>query len=939
MVAATRSLPSTAAGSSLPHSATDWQDKAHLIVAALWRYSAIPLTTVGGTANAITASIDTTVVDAPAALARGIKFSLIPSSTNTGGVTINVHSLGATDLLSADGSALAAGDLVSGRIYLIEYDASSKFRVVSAAAMGSDIIPARAPDYYIRDEKANGTAGGTATAGSMQTRTLNTVARNALAGTSLASNEFTLQAGSYWIRWVAPVYEVNGHVSRLYNVTDAAVVDVAQSNVGGAAVDGMGFSEGKCFVTITAAKAFRIEHRVETTKSTDGWGQSVGLHGPEIFTTVEIYKHGSLAAAVTSVPGGAITLKMTFSTTTTMADPSSGYLRLNAATQNTATQMAIDDLDFSAVDISAIIATLDDSSSTIRGHLRISKYDDDSKWLIFALTAVIDDSGFSLVNLTPVASSSASPFAEGNIVNVKFTRTGDAGQPGFRFTFDSDISGDPGSGRFLFNHATLASASAFHVAETDGDGNVVSGFLAAIDNSTSSNKCLVIVTKAGGYIAFWITAALSDQGTYDTYAITPISSTGTFSNNDLCNIAFYPVADKGDTGAAGSNGTNGADGKDPGILLTWDTSTVDADPGGPGGIRANNASLASATLLYIDKTGRGGSDIAAFLAALDDSTNTAKGTLILTKVSDDTQATFTVGAVTDAAGYIKLAVTYLAGATSFANGAAISFQFSRAGDAGAGALAHGQCRLTKVSTNLVLSPLKGVGIVINNAQQTIPDAGVSLAPSGETPGTLYYIYAYMNAGTMTLESSTTGYSIQAGTGVAIKTGDATRTLVGMARPGAGPAWVDSATQRFVRSYFNRAPIAGTNWFTANRTTTSTSYVEINSEIRVEFLVWADDLVLVTLDVVAFTGATALNEVRSAINYDGGTSEDGVGYVQAWNTAQATVPASITRSKTALSEGYHYATLFGRSDNGGSTATWVGSGTANLRTVLDLSIHR
>lgn len=683
MVAATRTIPSTASGASLPYNnALDWQDKVHYEIAALWRFIACELTTVGGTANAITASVDTAVVSNAAAYQTGQKYTFTAAITNTAGVTLNINAVGVTDLLDADGDALVAGDIVAGRRYLIER-VSTAFRVISSAALGNQSA-ATAPDYYVRDEKSNGTAGGGATAGSMQTRTLNTVSRNNLPGASLASNEFTLPAGSYWIVWSAPVYEVNAHVSRLYNVTDAAVVDVAQSNVGGAAVDAMSFSVGASFVTITSAKAFRIEHRVETTRATDGWGQSVGLHGPEIYTSVKIYKHGSLAPAVTSVPGGAITLKMTFSTTTAMTDPSSGYLRLNAATQNTATQMAIDDLDFSAVDISAIVATFDDSSSTMRGHLRISKFDDDAKWLLFTVSAVIDDTGFTLINLAPVASSAASPLAEGNVVNVKFSRTGDAGQVGFKFSFNSATSGDPGSGKWLVNNGIFANATAFHISETDGDGNNLAGFLAAIDNSTSANKCLVLITKSNAFFAFYVTAALTDAGTYDTFPITPISIGGVFNLNDVCNIAFFPIGDKGDTGAAGSNGSNGADGKDPGVLLTWSTNTADSDPGGPGGIKANNASLASATTLYVDKTGRGGSDIETFLLSLDDSTNTVKGTLILTQVSDDTQATFNITAVTDATGYVKITVDTHAGATSFTNAAAISFQFSRAGDGGSG---------------------------------------------------------------------------------------------------------------------------------------------------------------------------------------------------------------------------------------------------------------
>jgi hypothetical protein len=100
--------------------------------------------------------------------------------------------------------------------------------------------------------------------------------------------------------------------------------------------------------------------------------------------------------------------------------------------------------------------------------------------------------------------------------------------------------------------------------------------------------------------------------------------------------------------------------------------------------------LASATTLYISKTNRAGSDIAAFLAALDDSTNTDKGTLVLTRPSDEAQASFVVGTVTDATGYIKLAVSDHSGVTSFTAADPISFQFSRAGDAGAAGITMGK---------------------------------------------------------------------------------------------------------------------------------------------------------------------------------------------------------------------------------------------------------
>ncbi len=156
-------------------------------------------------------------------------------------------------------------------------------------------------------------------------------------------------------------------------------------------------------------------------------------------------------------------------------------------------------------------------------------------------------------------------------------------------------------------------------------------------------------------------------------------------------------------GPQGNPGLDGADGADPGVLLIWDTGTSDANPGS-GKIRANNASLASATVLYVSKTSKGGSDISALLASLDDSTNTNKGDLLLTKPSDDTQSGFVVTGITDASGYVKVSVSSPSGATSFSAASPISFQFTRSGDKGADGLGTGDMsKATYDPTNIAAS--------------------------------------------------------------------------------------------------------------------------------------------------------------------------------------------------------------------------------------------
>ena len=113
----------------------------------------------------------------------------------------------------------------------------------------------------------------------------------------------------------------------------------------------------------------------------------------------------------------------------------------------------------------------------------------------------------------------------------------------------------------------------------------------------------------------------------------------------------------------------------------------------------------------------------------------------------------------------------------------------------------GQCQFVYSSTSsCVLLPKRDGGLVINGVRQVVPAGGISIAATGLTPSTKYYIYAFMNGTTMTLEASTTGYTTDAN-GRTNKTGDTTRRLVGMVYVTTGPAFQNSAGSMWVRSWF------------------------------------------------------------------------------------------------------------------------------------------
>lgn len=142
----------------------------------------------------------------------------------------------------------------------------------------------------IEDQKTSGTAGGSFNSGADRTRDLNTYVYNGLGLAPLSANQFTLPAGTYIVRFEALAYEVNGHATLLYNVTDATVVGRGM-NTRAMLASSPTSSAGVARFTIAASKVFELRHRCVLTAATNGFGQANNIAGvPEVYARVEITK-------------------------------------------------------------------------------------------------------------------------------------------------------------------------------------------------------------------------------------------------------------------------------------------------------------------------------------------------------------------------------------------------------------------------------------------------------------------------------------------------------------------------------------------------------------------------------------------------------------------------------------------------------------------------
>jgi hypothetical protein len=152
------------------------------------------------------------------------------------------------------------------------------------------------------------------------------------------------------------------------------------------------------------------------------------------------------------------------------------------------------------------------------------------------------------------------------------------------------------------------------------------------------------------------------------------------------------------------------------------------------------------------------------------------------------------------------------------------------------------CQLAAASASIMrLSRYGGMYLTIDNARQVIPAAGVDLVAAGLGAATVYYIYAYMNAGVMTLEASATGRAADARNGLMVKSGDATRTLVGMARSPTSTTWHFGDTVLGTLSFYNRRSLAVSGLAFSGITTSSATPVALTSN-GVYALTWSGEAV-------------------------------------------------------------------------------------------------
>lgn len=151
----------------------------------------------------------------------------------------------------------------------------------------------------ITEEQPSGTSAGGSVAATNNLRALNTVKQNTIAGASLAANQITLPAGTYYVDFEGPCHSASltqtVHKTRLRQVSGVAttlVVGGSRQSCAGSGFDTQTTSRGRGRFVLSGTETLELQHYTSTTRGGSGLGLAVTSGEVEVYSSIAIFKVG-----------------------------------------------------------------------------------------------------------------------------------------------------------------------------------------------------------------------------------------------------------------------------------------------------------------------------------------------------------------------------------------------------------------------------------------------------------------------------------------------------------------------------------------------------------------------------------------------------------------------------------------------------------------------
>ncbi len=212
---------------------------------------------------------------------------ILPGDVNTSATT-NIYTFGSVAIPNTLtlNTTIPGGVLFDNGTNISKLAPGSIGQLLITKGAGANPIWGWSPYVKASNTQSSGVNAGATTSGSWQTTILNTLDNDTASIASLATNQVTLPAGTYFVHAVSTFNNSSSVQTRIYNITDSAILVNGQD---GSSLNGTLNFPVEGIFTISGTKAVALQYQSASSIATTGQGGASSF-GTEVYAVVEFVK-------------------------------------------------------------------------------------------------------------------------------------------------------------------------------------------------------------------------------------------------------------------------------------------------------------------------------------------------------------------------------------------------------------------------------------------------------------------------------------------------------------------------------------------------------------------------------------------------------------------------------------------------------------------------